>query len=278
MPAPFCSVQWAARIEAAECGLLDACARACAARHPDQDVLLREVAGGLAAYTGEGSPLNKLAGLGFGGELDLDVLAQLEAHFAQQGAPLQVEVSTLADPGVAQTLTRRGYALVGFENVLGCALPVADPPPAPAGSSIEEGGDAGTWLDVVVSGFQVPEEQGVASHEEFPREVLERVIADMTSAPGFRRYLARRDGEPVGGASLMITDGIAQLCGSATLPAQRRRGVQTTLLARRLTDAAAAGAELALIITRPGSKSQENAERRGFRLLYPRAVLLRQPG
>jgi hypothetical protein len=44
---------------------------------------------------------------------------------------------------------------------------------------------------------------------------------------------------------------------------------------RRLADALAAGCELALVTTAPGSKSQENSGRQGFALLYSRALLVK---
>jgi hypothetical protein len=53
--------------------------------------------------------------------------------------------------------------------------------------------------------------------------------------------------------------------------------VQTALLSARLADAAAAGCDIAVITTVPGSKSQQNAQRQGFDLLYTRAVLLKPP-
>ncbi|MEJ2340034.1 MAG: hypothetical protein P8Y15_14260 [Gemmatimonadales bacterium] len=76
---------------------------------------------------------------------------------------------------------------------------------------------------------------------------------------------------------MRLSGGIAQLCGAATLPEHRRRGVQTALLARRLADAAHAGCDVAVVTTQPGSKSQENVQRRGFELLYTRAILVREP-
>ena len=92
------------------------------------------------------------------------------------------------------------------------------------------------------------------------------------------RYAARRDGGIVGGATMRIAEGVAQLTGAATFPAHRRRGVQTALLSARLADAAAAGCDVAVIITQPGSKSQQNAQRQGFDLLYTRAVLVKGAG
>jgi GNAT superfamily N-acetyltransferase len=67
------------------------------------------------------------------------------------------------------------------------------------------------------------------------------------------------------------------MAGAATVPAHRRRGIQSALLSTRLADAKAAGCEVAVITTQPGSKSQQNAQRQGFDLLYTRAVLVKQP-
>jgi hypothetical protein len=53
--------------------------------------------------------------------------------------------------------------------------------------------------------------------------------------------------------------------------------VHTALLSARLADAAAAGCDAAVITTQPGSKSQQNAQRQSFDLLYTRAVLVKQP-
>ncbi|HEU4420820.1 MAG TPA: GNAT family N-acetyltransferase, partial [Planctomycetota bacterium] len=57
----------------------------------------------------------------------------------------------------------------------------------------------------------------------------------------------------------------------------RRRGIQAALLRARLADAARAGCDVAVITTQPGSKSQANAQRQGFSLLYARAILVKPP-
>jgi len=185
-------------------------------------------------------------------------------------------VSCLGDPAVGALLTRRGYTLQGFENVLGRALPV-EPAAASAGVSVSPSpeGELREWLDVVVTGFASPDAQGVASHESFPREALEGVMGDLAAADGFARYLARRNGAVAGGASLRLFEGVAQLCGAATLPEHRRQGVQSALLAARLEIAGRSGCDVAVVTTQPGSKSQENVQRQGFELLYTRAVLVR---
>jgi GNAT superfamily N-acetyltransferase len=191
---------------------------------------------------------------------------------------VQIELAHLAEPAIGAFLTGRGYRLVSFENVLGLALGGEPERVTPAGVEVRPSGDDefGSWLDVVAAGVAHPDTQGVPSHEEFPREVIEAAERDFAAA-GVIRYAALRDGVMAGGASIRMTAGVAQLTGAATAPAHRRRGVQTALLSARLADAASAGCDIAVVTTQPGSKSQQNVQRRGFDLLYTRAVLVKQP-
>lgn len=275
----FASEELAARIERAEAAMVAAAARRAAGRRPAGAAFVEPLGGGFAVFTEVGSPLTKVAGLGFGGPLDEDELRAVEAAYAERGCPVRVEVSTLADPSIGALLTQRGYTLAGFENVLGRPLPADAPAPAGGGPAIERAGAdrLGTWLDVVVTGFAAPDARGVPSDESFAREVLEPILRDFAQTDGMATYLALHGGEPAGGASMRTADGVALLCGAATLPAHRRRGVQAALLARRLADAAADGCDVAAVTTQPGSTSQQNVQRQGFELLYARAVLVRQP-
>ncbi|WP_054813836.1 GNAT family N-acetyltransferase [Nocardia arizonensis] len=265
-----------ARIEAAERTLIEEGAAAARVRDPRAPVVIVPIGGGSAVWAGPGSPLTKVVGVGMDGDLDDGELTAVERIFAERRSPLQFEVSTVADPAVVTRLTRRGYVLVGFENVLGLRL---EPDRAVRADEVEVmpvgSDDLDTWTRVVVDGFAVPDTQGVASHEEFPRDAIEHAERDMAATTGFVPVLARIDGLPAGGAGLRRDDGIAQLCGAATLPAFRRRGVQAALLSWRLADAAAAGCDLAVVTTLPGSKSQQNVQRLGFQLLYARAILVR---
>ncbi len=274
----FADIALAARIELAECRLLADCGAAAARRRPDSQAFVREIAGGVATYTGLDSPFNKLAGLGFGDAFDEEGLAHVERAFAERNAAVQAEVASLADPSVSARLTERGYVLQNFENVLGLRLPPADLPAAGDGIDVSIGDETrhDAWLDVIAAGFASPDAQGVPSHEEFSREVLDRTVGDMAAGSGFARYLAHRKGVLAGGASLRVCEGVAQLCGAATAPAHRRRGVQGALLAARLADGARQGCDVAVVTTQPGSKSQQNVQRQGFELLYTRAILVRE--
>jgi GNAT superfamily N-acetyltransferase len=205
-----------------------------------------------------------------------DALDEIERAFAARVTPTQVELSNLADPTIAATLTSRGYQLVSFENVLGSSLYDELPQVIPPGVEVRVGGDRAAWLDVVVDGFAHPDSEGVPSHQQFPREIVENAERDIEQA-GATPYLALCDGVVAGGGSMRISEGVAQLTGAATAPAYRRRGVQTALLSTRLADAVRARCDIAVVTTQPGSKSQANVQRRGFHLLYTRAVLVKPP-
>ena len=274
----FCDTVLAERIERVEATLMAKAAAAAHRRTADPAGFVIDLSGGVATCADPGSPFNKIAGLGFDGVPDAAALDAVERAFASRGAAVQVELANLGDPAIAAFLTGRGYQLLSFENVLGRSLREerrAEPPP---GIDVRLSGDDefDAWLDAVIEGVGHPDTQGVASHEEYPRQVIDDAERDFAAA-GVVRYAALIDGTLAGGAGMHLADGIAQLTGAATVPRYRRRGVQTSLLSARLADAARAGCDIAVVTTQPGSKSQQNVQARGFDLLYTRAVLVKQP-
>ena len=277
-PSLFVDATTAARIERAEADLIAGASRATGSRFGAVSFQL-PLRGGYATFAGPDSPYNKVVGVGFDGVPDESELAEVERRYAQHAAPVSFEVSTLADRALLAVLHRRGYQLISFEDVLVCDLsrPTLRPP---AGVTILRENDAGsdgtrTWLDVVVEAALTPDTEGLAQHEEFSRTVLEQAELAGLDA-GVRRYLATVDGTPAGGAGIRFVDGIAQLAGAGTVPAFRRRGVQTALVAARLDDARAAGCDLAVVTTQPGSPSHANTQRSGFEIGYTRAVLVKE--
>ncbi|HEY0815813.1 MAG TPA: GNAT family N-acetyltransferase [Pseudonocardia sp.] len=273
----FCDTTLAQRIERAETRLIVDASRAAQARSGAHGFAI-PLAGATATFAEPGSPFNKVVGLGFGGLPTATELDVVEKAFAAVGAPTQVELAHLAESGISELLSDRGYRLESFENVLGFALDRDPELVTPPGIRVRVSGDEelDAWIAVVTDGSLHPDTQGLPWHDEFPPEAIENAERDFAAAGG-TRYAALRDGVLAGGADFRITDGIAQLAGAATAPAHRRHGVQTALLAARLADARAAGCDVAVITTQPGSKSQQNAQRRGFDLLYTRATLVKHP-
>ena len=126
--------------------------------------------------------------------------------------------------------------------------------------------DRGPWMQAIAKGFS----------QEIP--VAEEVFGGFAALPGALAFLARIEGEVVGGCGGRIIPEarIAALFGTATLPEFRGRGVQSALIALRLHEAAKAGCEYAVVSTNPGSGSQRNMERRGFRVAYTKVVMMRE--
>jgi GNAT superfamily N-acetyltransferase len=265
----------AARIDRAELEMVRGIAET--VRRAGRTVQTWPVGGSWAVLGEPGSPFNKLIALGFDGVPDIGALESIERAHVEAQARLQVELSTLADPAVGRLLTGRGYQLAGFENVL--ARRLADVNDLQSRVEIHETGpgEADVWIRAMADAFLHPDVfDGPESHESFDRAALERAYQDSAAVSGMTRLLARLDGVVAGGASLYLHNGVALLCGAATLPASRRRGVQSALLHARLTRARAAGCELAVVTTQPGSKSQANVQRAGFELIYSRAVLVKE--
>jgi hypothetical protein len=78
------------------------------------------------------------------------------------------------------------------------------------------------------------------------------------------------DGKPGAAGALCIDGGVALFAGTTTVPELRRRGLQRALLETRMRYALEHGCDLASIVVLPGSDSQRNAERNGFRIAYTR--------
>lgn len=271
----FCGTELGRRIEHAEAALISAAVGAATRRGTDGFTL--PLAGGVAAFAEPGAPFNKVVGLGFAGVPTEADIGAIERAYADHGSPTPVELSTLADLRIAELLGARGYRAVAFEDVLGRELG-GQLDEVPAGIEVRpaRGDELDAWVDVVVEGFAHPDGEGVPSPEEFPRDIIDRAQRDFGNA-GVTPYLALIDGSVAGGGSMRLTDGVAQLTGAATAPEHRRRGVQGALLAARLRNAVRAGADIAVVTTSPGSLSQRNVQRRGFHLLYTRAVLVKEP-
>jgi hypothetical protein len=264
------TLELARRVDRAE---IDFCALATMQGAPDAATLER--GGGLAVYGAPGSPVNKVLGLGLGVEVTDDDLDVVEQFYAERGCPVQIELCPLASPDLAPRLTKRGYVLQAFENELARAVPV-DPVPSPSGADItvEAGAAERPWLQIVSEGFAVPDR--AMSGQGLPKDAVTAIGEVMRQFfhPDVVRYLARVDGHSAAAAMSFIKDGVLGIFGTATLPAFRRRGLQSAIVARAMNDARGK-ADLIMATTEPGSVSQRTFERLGFRVIYTRAILVK---
>jgi GNAT superfamily N-acetyltransferase len=267
MTAMLLDLALARRIELAEAQAAVDCADALKQLRPESGAAVEPVAGGFAVYCGANSPVTQAVALGLDGSVGDEEFERLEEFYRSRREPVRVETCPLADNTLIEQFGRRGYRVTEFTNVMALPLGNSDLPKTwpepPTGVVIDKIGkeQIDLWTLTVSQGFS----------ENFPvaQEILE-VMGAFARGQNVECYLSRVDGALAGGATLTIHDGVAGLFGASTLPASRKRGVQTALLQTRLARAAAAGCELAACLAQPGSISQRNIVRQGFSVLYTR--------
>lgn len=264
------------RIEEAEGWLTRALVEAVIASGHAPRAFLRKYGAAVAAYVRPNSPLNKVIGLGFAGAIEETELEKVEALMRARREMTRLELSTTVPHEVSSWLLERGYRLLGHENVLVRSLRGAnDAVPPEVEIELVNGESTDLWRRTTIEATAESDHTGHPV-DQFARDTIVDAVNDFLRAPGFERYLARLNGSPVGAASMRIWDRVALLCGSATVPGCRRRGVQTGLIAARLAAACDRGAELAVVTTAPASRSEANMIRVGFSVAYSRAILVRE--
>jgi GNAT superfamily N-acetyltransferase len=261
---PFADIDLARRLERTEAHgsvqFIEARKRA----FPDRGATWIGVAGPHAMYDGPGSPITRACGLGVFEPISAAQISEIEEFFRLRGAEVFHEVCPLADPSVFELIRKRRYQPVEFSNVL--YRPI-DPDLRLRVSRNEEikvrvtGKDeSDLWAQTVCEGWSdFPE---IA---DFLRE-LNQVMAQSTGLT----FLAELNGQPIAAGALTIAGDVALLAGASTVPSARRQGAQNALLEERLRYAAAHGCTIAMMVTLPGSGSQRNSERHGFRIAYTR--------
>jgi len=224
-----------------------------------------EVAGALAMFDGPASPITQTFGLGLFDKVTPADLDSIETFFRDRGALSFHEVSPLADPGFITLLTDRNYLPFEFTSVLfrpiwpGIRLPTA------RNEQIRvrpiDLNEIDTWSSTSARGWsEFAEVAGQVSE-------LGRISVSIPGAVGF---LTELDGRPIATGNLLLSEGVALLAGASTVPEARKQGAQWALLEARLRHAAESGCDLAMMGAAPGSASQRNAERHGFRIAYTR--------
>jgi len=95
-------------------------------------------------------------------------------------------------------------------------------------------------------------------------------LAQVTAQSKSLSFIAELEGKSIATGALSIAGDVALLAGASTIPSARRQGAQLALLEERLRYAATQGCTVAMMAANPGSGSQRNAERNGFRIAYTR--------
>jgi len=262
---PFADIHLARRLERAEAHANAKLVEARARVDPSIGAGWIEVAGAYAMFDGVGSPCTQTFGLGIFEMPSNDDLARLEYFFTSRGAEVFHEVSPLAGIPLAQLLSARGYQPVEFSSVMVRPVSSGGIPAAPGNPpiTVRAAGpeEAALWAATAAEGWsEIP---------ELKQFILELGKVSAQREDGLSLF-AEIEGQPVATGALCFHDGVALFAGAATIPEARRQGAQRALLADRLRRAAEHGCDIAMMCAEPGSASQRNAERHGFRIVYTR--------
>ena len=226
---------------------------------------------GFAHFFTEGHFLNQALALGLDGPLSARQLDRIEALLGQGSHPVVLELAPTADSGLNALLAGRGYGIQAFQQVFLRELNLRKAPSSPvwdARVSVRRicTDDMDLWCRVVQAGFQDSDDL----------EAAEATASSFSfDAEGNGFFLATVDGRPAGAGVLGCFERVGVLSGTSVLPAFRGLGVQRALLAARLGAAREDGCRWGCAAVLPGTASQANLERCGFRVVYPKVEMIR---
>jgi len=242
-------------------------AQAVKADNPNSAAAWEEFAGGHLVFVAKDSPVGRAHALGFAGKVTPEDIAHVEDFYFQRGTAAQVDVSPFADPSLFQTLNQRGFQVAEFNQTLARRLG-----PGESFNAHLDGieirpvrpDEAHTWSTVLA---------GI-----FFGDQASQYIGLFTPWVGSRNSLclaAYLDGRMIAGAGglLVPEHNMAAFFGAGTLPEFQGRGLQSAFMQERLRIVQQAGCDLAITLTMPGTTSQRNAERAGFRMAYTKVVV-----
>lgn len=231
--------------------------------HKASEADYKKIGSGYAVFAGVDSPLTQAFGLGFEAEVSEDEIAQLEDFYRERGAAVNVEVCHLSDMSLTRVLAKRGYEVVEYSHVLLKQLGEGDTSEITCDAEIREVAESeiDKFAEAVAKGFY-------EQHE--PTESFIDIFKVFFQQSNCACFGAFKNDEPAGGGAVFITDGVAALGGTSTLPQFRNLGIHAGLIKRRINLAVARGCDLAMVTTLPGTVSQRNLEKRGFQIAYAR--------
>jgi GNAT superfamily N-acetyltransferase len=268
----FIDLDLARRVEMAEAEAGRECAEACGRFHPEYSVAIEEIAGGFAVFAGVDSPITQAIGVGLNGPVSDADVDSLGDFFHSRNAPAAIELCPLVDISLYERFASRNYHLLELTDVLilddlaAARMPGTMSPAVTVRTATPD--EAKLWTQTVAEGF--------AEHYPVTQAMLD-VMEGFYGRRDASFFLSFVDGIVAGGGAVFANQGVGGLFGASTLPAFRRRGVQSALLATRLAWAREKGCDLAVSFARPGSSSHRNIERHGFRVAYTRTKLILPP-
>jgi ribosomal protein S18 acetylase RimI-like enzyme len=216
------------------------------------------VAGGVAAFTGVGSPLTTVKGTR--PEISAADLERIESFFRDHDAStVTIEAAPWLHKESRRALDERGYQAMDHEDVVVATSGGRRSHHAHRTEPIP----ASEWPEVLRRSSDLPDRS--------PMSELTVSSAHLTNA---QLYGISAKGRWIACAQSVPYDDVVIFSNDATRPEARRQGAQATLIEARL-EALGAGTTVMAEVA-PGSASERNYQRFGFRLAYARTHHVRR--
>jgi hypothetical protein len=211
--------------------------------------------------------MNRTFGLGLEQTLTRRGLDRLIARYARAGVNRwMLQMTPAATPHAVHEmiLAAGGKVATPMLKLHAETRPLEPATPSSSLRVVEIGADQGSVFQATVA-----DALGVD-------EVLAPLVRSMIDHAGWHYYLAIDKGRPIAGAAMYVRGDVAWLGLGATLSADRGRGAQTALLARRGSDAVKLGCTSVCAETPPDTverpnPSYRNMRRAGMEVSYARA-------
>lgn len=237
-------------------------ARVLAERDPGWGSEVHAVGGGLLVLCGAGLYVNRAIAVGLDEALTDDDLDLIVERSRSVGVSPAVEVTPLTHGGTVDRLRARGFVHAAGADVTALTRTpdgpaIATPADVVVRPVLDEA-DLRRWQDTSARGWGHTDPDARRAADAFA------VAAHAVDGDGMVIAHDATDGRPVGCASTTIRDGVATLGGMSTVPEERRRGVQASLLRHRLELALHRGCDVAASTAASGGASERNLRRHGF--------------
>lgn len=274
--------------------------------HPDWGTAWEEFGGGHLVFVQRMSPVGRAHGLGFGaatgsqgrsdargeagegkspavGEAESTItpqdIAHVEDFYFSREADAQVDVCPYADPSLFASLNERGFQVAEFNQTLARWIS-PDEKLVPAGDLLKNTGELPKLEVRAIKPDEAAEWSAISARVFFGDQwqQWQELFKPWAGAPDSMNLAAFADGQMVGMAGGLVVReyNMAGFWGASVVAEFRGRGIQRAFLQERLRLAQQAGCDLAVTLTLPGTTSQRNAERAGFRAAYTKVVCIKR--
>jgi GNAT superfamily N-acetyltransferase len=222
---------------------------------------VEEVGGGAACFSGASSFFSQVIAWGFNlkPKQFKTQIQMIEGFYRALGhTRVDIELCPLVGNDLPMALSQRGYQVTELNNVSFIELHEHRESQAPSPFEIRKvpANELATWAKKVALGFGHVEAQ-----DQFTQ------YAKLQGVTAFGVY---HQEQIIAGATVAMHGEVADLGVTSTLSPYRGRGIQKLLLSERLNYVKKLGIPLATVTTAPGSISDLNVQKTGFRCAYTR--------